>query len=100
MRPRSTIWRLATLALLLLAAVDLVGCELICGDNCEAFGNRPPDSVAHGMPVRACLCCCPHVVVGHVIEFQPAVEAIELPPAAEELLPSFEPIGIYHPPRV
>jgi hypothetical protein len=52
------------------------------------------------MPARACLCCCPHVVVGHVIEFQPAVEAIELPPAAEELLPSFEPIGIYHPPRV
>jgi hypothetical protein len=99
MNTGSTFRLIAALALLLLAAVDLVGCELICGGGCEAFGGEP-DSVAHGMPVRACLCCCTHVVVGRTVEIQPVVEAAPLPPAAEEGLPSFEPVSVYHPPRV
>ena len=96
MPSRTTIFRIAAIAILLLTGLELVACEAFSPSSCEISGVPNGRNTDSG---DACLCCCSHIVVRVPFVFEPAEEVVVLglPPA--DRVSSFEFARIYHPPK-
>jgi hypothetical protein len=96
MSSRAIIFRIAALAVLLLAGVELIACEALSPAACEISGTLSDRGSDSG---DACLCCCFHIVVRTPLVFGPAEDAVVVQPLPSIPFSSFESTAIYHPPR-
>jgi hypothetical protein len=99
MGARPTIFRLAAVAVLLLAAVDLLACDLLFQPACEISRSLSTDGSDDASGGDGCLCCCCHIVVSTPFVLAPAEETVWMAFLPEPAPPSRQPDGIYHPPR-
>ena len=97
----STVRRIVTLLVLLMAASEIIACQWISPDSCifsahqHSSGDSEKECSGDG-----CLCCCAHIVV--VPPAQPLADIgfISRAVSFEEIqTPEYPPIGIEHPPR-
>ena len=84
MPSRATVFKVVTIALLLLAGAELVACEM-SGSASERHD---------------CLYCCIHIALAAPFVFVPTEETAAVAPPPEIQFSSRQPAGIYHPPRV
>src|ERR1700688_2423256 len=95
----STIRRVVTVLVLLLAATEIFACDLISPPSC-LFSTQTTNDSDQGCSGDGCLCCCAHIVV-----VAPIVPLVSLGfisqafPVEELQSPDFPPNGIEHPPR-
>ncbi|MDP2996718.1 MAG: hypothetical protein Q8N47_04465 [Bryobacterales bacterium] len=99
MGARLAIFRLAAVAFLLLAGVELLACDLLSNSACEISRSFSTDGSGDASDGDGCLCCCCHIVVStpFVLGFTQETVWIAFLPEPEP--PSRQPDGIYHPPR-
>ncbi|MEK7407704.1 MAG: hypothetical protein AAB225_21715 [Acidobacteriota bacterium] len=84
--------RVAALLVLLLAAGELVSCELLGCDGCQITTS--------GDSGDECLCCCTTPIPTAPIAFAPAELVWYRPPQVDPRVPVSRPDRIYHPPRL
>ena len=95
----SSIRRIVTVVVLLMAATEIFACQLISPDSCIFSSHHTPDS-SEGGSGDGCLCCCAHIVIAApVMPLAPAgvvtvAVPLELIQKADAPAPSIE-----HPPR-
>ncbi len=95
----STARRVVTVLVLLLAATEIIACQLISPDTCIFSSHSTHDS-DQDCSGDGCLCCCAHIVV--VAPIVPLVKLgfISQAVSAEDIqAPDFPPSGIEHPSR-
>ena len=92
--------RSAAVAILFVAAFEIVACGLCSGDTCAfqgTFGHPPHQTRSSG---DECLCCCGHLLVAAAIHIEP-VSLVTLAEDPEPRQATIErQLSIYHPPRV
>ena len=84
----------AAILLLLLTGVELVACEMIAPQNCEAFGTQTNSDTDDG-----CICCCHHITVTPVFSLETSYAPVEVVEAAHPPKPRSFSRPLYHPPR-
>jgi hypothetical protein len=95
----STIRRVVTVLVLLLAATEIFACDLFSPPTC-LFSTPTTNDSDQGCAGDGCLCCCAHIVV-----VAPIVPLASLGFISEAVLveniqaPDFPPNRIEHPPR-
>ena len=95
----STIRRVVTLLVLLIAATEIFACEFISPDSCIFSSHSTPDS-SEGRSGDGCLCCCAHIVIVARITPLASIGFISRAVPFEEIqTPEFRSIDIEHPPR-
>jgi hypothetical protein len=99
MGARLAIFRLAAVAILLLAAADLLACDLLSNSACEISRSFSTDGCDDSSGDGGCLCCCCHIVVSTPFVLEPAEETVWIAFLPEPAPPCRQPDGIYHPPR-
>ena len=97
---RITVFRVVAVAILLLTALELFGCELISPTACEIAGIPSDGGSSKPFDGDSCLCCCFHIVVSAQIELTPTFDTAPTFVLAQCAPPSAEASHIYHPPRV
>ena len=99
MGARPAIFRLAAVAILLLAAVDLLACDLLFQPACEISRSLSTEGCDDASGDGGCLCCCCHIVVSTPFVLELTQETIWIAVLPEPEPPSRQTGGIYHPPR-
>ncbi len=84
--------RVAALVVLLLAAGELLSCELLGCDGCQITTS--------GDSGDQCLCCCTTLIPARPVTVAPAELLWGRPPQVDPRVPGSRPDGIYHPPRL
>jgi hypothetical protein len=95
----STVRRVVTVLVLLLAATEIFACDLISPPTC-LFSTQTTNDSDQGCSGDGCLCCCAHIVV--VAPIVPLVSLgfiSQAVPVEEVQSPDCPPSGIEHPPR-
>jgi hypothetical protein len=94
-----TIRRSVTLLILLLAATEILACQLVSPDTC-IYSNHSTHDSDQDCSGDGCLCCCTHIVVvapiGPLARLGFISRAV---PVDNVQTPDFPPSGIEHPPR-
>lgn len=99
MAHRSTVRRVITLLLLLMAATEIFACQLISPDTC-IFSSHSTNDSDEGGSGDGCLCCCAHIVVVAPAVGLVALGFVSLPLPFENIqAPAVPPNRIEHPPR-
>lgn len=99
MGARPATFRLAAVAILLLAGVELLACDLLSNPACEISRSLSADGSDDASGGDGCLCCCCHIVVSTPFVLAPAEETVWIAFLPEPEPPSRQPAGIYRPPR-
>jgi hypothetical protein len=95
----STIRRVVTLFLLLLAATEVFACDAIASPACLFSSHTTQDSDG-GCAGDGCLCCCAHiVVVPPIIPLAPLGFVAQAAALDNCQAPDVPPTRIEHPPR-
>ncbi len=95
----STVRRVVTLLLLLLAATEIFACGLVSSPIC-LFSTHTTKDADDGCSGDGCLCCCAHIVVVPAIApLAPLGFVAAAVPSEDSQTPDSPPIGIEHPPR-
>jgi hypothetical protein len=95
----STIRRMVTLLVLLMAATEIFACQLLSPDSCIFSDHQTSDS-SEGGSGDECLCCCAHIVVVPPTMPLASFGFISWAVPFEEIrTPEFRTIDIEHPPR-
>jgi hypothetical protein len=95
----STIRRVVTLLVLLMAATEIFACQLISPDTCIFSRHSTTDTDEDGSG-DGCLCCCAHIVVVAPITGLVPLGFVALAVPFEDFqAPSVPPNRIEHPPR-
>src|SRR5215469_6224222 len=95
----STMRRVITLMVLLMAATEIFACQLVSPDSCIFLSHGTPDSSDEG-PGDECLCCCAHIVIAAPITPLASLGFIARAVAYYEIQrPEVRSVDIEHPPR-
>jgi hypothetical protein len=99
MPQRSTIRRVVTLLLLLLAATEIFACDMASSQAC-LFSTHTTQDSGDDCAGDGCLCCCAHIVVAPMIAPPAPLGLIAATvPCNDIQTPDFPPRRIEHPPR-
>jgi hypothetical protein len=95
----STLRRIVTLLVLLMAAAEIFACQLISPDTC-IFSSHSTNDSEEGGSGDGCLCCCAHIVVVPPMVGLVPLGFVSLAIQFELFLaPAVPPNRIEHPPR-
>ena len=95
-----TFFRVVAGAVLLLAGVELLACDLVLPATCEIAGIPDDGGSSNPTDGDSCLCCCFHIIVKPQIDLTPTIEIATAFILGQCAPPSAESPNIYHPPRV
>ena len=99
MAPWSTVRRTIAVLILLLAATEILACDLVSPPTC-LFSTQTTNDLDQGCSGDGCLCCCAHiVVVAPIVSIVNVGFISQAVPAEDIQAPDFPPSGIEHPPR-
>ena len=97
----STVRRIVTLLVLLMAASEIFACQWISPDSCSFYAHKHSNGDSEKeCSGDGCLCCCAHIVV--IAPAQPLAAlgfVARAVPFEEIQTPEFPLIAIEHPPR-
>lgn len=95
----STVQRIVTLFVLLMAATEIFACQLISPDSCIFASHSTSDS-SEGGSGDGCLCCCAHIVIAAPVKPLAPAGVVSLAIPFEVIqTPDVPARGIEHPPR-
>lgn len=95
----TTLYRVAAILLLLLAAGELLACHVLSAARCEISGSASGCDPDDGNSGDECLCCCRHIVVVPPLVLMPGLRFEFFPPPAEAGRTSAVSLPLDHPPR-
>jgi hypothetical protein len=99
MAHRSTIRRVITLLLLLLAATEIFACDMASSQAC-LFSTHTTQDSGGDCAGDGCLCCCTHIVVVPAVAPPAPLGFAAASVACDDIqTPDFPPRRIKHPPR-
>jgi hypothetical protein len=95
----STVRRVVTFLVLLMAAIEIFACQLISPDTCIFSSHSTGDSDEGGSGDN-CLCCCAHIMVAAPMTGLVPLGFVALAVPFEDFqAPAVPPNRIEHPPR-